>query len=228
MAIVKCPKCGGDVSDKAVKCPHCGKKLKQKTWFIFIIVVLICILACLFGYYKWTQQLKRQEAKRQAQIENLLKQSEEAYAVFDFDTVAQCYDELESLDYDISQQRKLLEYDMSVYEDVYVFYTVICDMDDKLSSGSFNSLRTLVDSLKNPIEDFKALEINPESEIGKYIKNVRTNAMFQLLDIEYVNSNEEIDLDYEITQKTYVNIIRDCLDEIKRIRFPYEAEQSTE
>ena len=30
MALIKCPKCGGKVSDRAVKCPHCGCDPKEK------------------------------------------------------------------------------------------------------------------------------------------------------------------------------------------------------
>ena len=31
MALIKCPQCGGNVSDKAVKCPHCGCNLGKAT-----------------------------------------------------------------------------------------------------------------------------------------------------------------------------------------------------
>ena len=30
MALIKCPNCGNDVSDKAFECPQCGKKLREK------------------------------------------------------------------------------------------------------------------------------------------------------------------------------------------------------
>lgn len=30
MALIKCPECGNDVSDKAIKCPRCGYPLKQE------------------------------------------------------------------------------------------------------------------------------------------------------------------------------------------------------
>ena len=29
MALVKCPKCGGLLSDKAAKCPHCGCTIEE-------------------------------------------------------------------------------------------------------------------------------------------------------------------------------------------------------
>lgn len=31
MALIKCPECGKEISDKAGKCPHCGKILKQES-----------------------------------------------------------------------------------------------------------------------------------------------------------------------------------------------------
>ena len=30
MALIKCPECGKEISDKAEKCPHCGKILQTK------------------------------------------------------------------------------------------------------------------------------------------------------------------------------------------------------
>ena len=31
MAIINCPECGREVSDKALSCPHCGNPINQKT-----------------------------------------------------------------------------------------------------------------------------------------------------------------------------------------------------
>lgn len=32
MSLVKCPECGGEISDKAVMCPHCGLGLRGRPW----------------------------------------------------------------------------------------------------------------------------------------------------------------------------------------------------
>lgn len=32
MAIIKCPECGKDVSDKARNCPHCGNPIDTKVY----------------------------------------------------------------------------------------------------------------------------------------------------------------------------------------------------
>lgn len=31
MALIKCPECGKNISDKAVACPQCGYNLQKKT-----------------------------------------------------------------------------------------------------------------------------------------------------------------------------------------------------
>ena len=54
MALIKCPECGKEISDKAKKCIHCGsityeKKIVNKNnGFIFILGILICLLGILF------------------------------------------------------------------------------------------------------------------------------------------------------------------------------------
>jgi len=35
MAIIKCPECGKEISDKAEKCPHCGVKIKKWQFRMF-------------------------------------------------------------------------------------------------------------------------------------------------------------------------------------------------
>lgn len=46
MAIVKCPECKKDISNKAYTCPHCGFELKEKksnNYLIYIIIALVLI-----------------------------------------------------------------------------------------------------------------------------------------------------------------------------------------
>lgn len=47
MALMKCPECGSDISEKAKICPHCGYKNKRfnKKKLIKIILIIIAILA---------------------------------------------------------------------------------------------------------------------------------------------------------------------------------------
>lgn len=55
MALIKCPECGQQVSDRAKKCPHCGyvlttptsnstKRNRNKRWIIIAVLVLILII----------------------------------------------------------------------------------------------------------------------------------------------------------------------------------------
>jgi len=45
MALVKCPDCGGEVSDKAKACPRCGRRMLKKSsgmgCFLLLLIVLI-------------------------------------------------------------------------------------------------------------------------------------------------------------------------------------------
>ena len=52
MALIKCTKCGHEISDKATVCPKCGNKIavvekkKNSTTKIFIAVALLALLVC--------------------------------------------------------------------------------------------------------------------------------------------------------------------------------------
>ena len=55
MALIKCPECGNDISDKAKRCPKCGfkphKNRKDKLCLIIGTVILMSIL--LFAFWVW-------------------------------------------------------------------------------------------------------------------------------------------------------------------------------
>lgn len=61
MAIIKCPQCGQEISNKAERCVHCGavinkKNLKTKTKIVIaaiIVVILVCVVGG-FGYKKYS------------------------------------------------------------------------------------------------------------------------------------------------------------------------------
>lgn len=61
MALIKCPECGKEMSDKAKSCPNCGYIEKSNRTTIFsviknnpfitgIIVIIFIIIACVIGY----------------------------------------------------------------------------------------------------------------------------------------------------------------------------------
>lgn len=83
MALINCPECGKEVSDKAISCPNCGYVInsplpyysyrktyffqKKKFWIIFSACILI-IAAGLFGYKKYTDYLKEQTILEEIQM----------------------------------------------------------------------------------------------------------------------------------------------------------------
>ncbi len=120
----------------------------------------------------------------------------------------------------MSKQREILEYDRQVYPDAYAYYESIKDVDEKLHNGEYNSLRALINKMISPTKNFEALEINRDSEIGKYINNVRNNNMYTMFNSEFVNSTE-YDLDYYLTSWGYVTILETYTEEIVKEKFPY-------
>ena len=62
MALIKCPECNGDVSDKAATCPHCGygfevsnkgdNKEKQLIEGKKLILTVVSIMAIVIGILK--------------------------------------------------------------------------------------------------------------------------------------------------------------------------------
>lgn len=84
MALIKCPECGNDISDKSITCIHCGypissniKTTNKKTTRVRsgskgkIVLVLIAIVVLLVGIVSIFANLKeqREQAAYQAQLE---------------------------------------------------------------------------------------------------------------------------------------------------------------
>ena len=227
MALIKCKNCGGDISEKAVKCPHCRKRVKKNRLELLMVLASVIIIFWGGGYFGWNQYQKFQEEKRieaekqrQEQIDNLLAQVDGLYASFDFAGIEKCYDSLDELQYDTSKQRKILEYDKSVYEDAYTYYTSIEKVNSKIHEGGYGSLKELVDTIKTPTKNFETLEINYESEVGKYISSVKNNVMYSTFNAEFIN-NEKYDLDNGLTSWGYADIIETYTDYILEEKFPY-------
>lgn len=51
MALIKCPNCNNDLSDKAIKCPKCGSQIKKVIAFnsIDIAVIVALALYCVYA-----------------------------------------------------------------------------------------------------------------------------------------------------------------------------------
>lgn len=48
MALIKCNKCGKEISDKSIKCVGCGYRLQKRDFKPFVIIGLVCILVIVF------------------------------------------------------------------------------------------------------------------------------------------------------------------------------------
>jgi len=73
MALIKCSKCGHDISDKASICPKCGNKIvvseekKNSTTRIVVAIVLVALIACgAFFFLKNGSQEKTNVAATEA------------------------------------------------------------------------------------------------------------------------------------------------------------------
>lgn len=84
MALIKCPECGNDVSDKAECCPHCGinisnikdleelskkkeneikEKQQRQTTNRTIIIVVVVVIALIIGMNLFADYSKKKEKK---------------------------------------------------------------------------------------------------------------------------------------------------------------------
>lgn len=48
MAMIKCPECGHEISDKADKCPNCGNPIKKSKSVAVLGIVIICAIIIAF------------------------------------------------------------------------------------------------------------------------------------------------------------------------------------
>lgn len=63
MALINCKECGKEISNKATTCPNCGNPINDDTYtkeikaskkvaiFIIAILVVVCIIGFIFGYF---------------------------------------------------------------------------------------------------------------------------------------------------------------------------------
>lgn len=77
MAMIRCPECGKEISDKAKVCPNCGapapsaveKKENAKetakivAFRIFLFIVTVAVIAAAVWYYSWSKAKAEQEEK---------------------------------------------------------------------------------------------------------------------------------------------------------------------
>lgn len=65
MALINCPNCNKNISDKAIKCPQCGKRMKRNKYIFPIIIFISLIIIGVCAGYVWNQYQKVQDEKKQ-------------------------------------------------------------------------------------------------------------------------------------------------------------------
>lgn len=86
MALIKCPECGKEISDKAKKCIHCGcpiateQSRARKRTIAIILIIAISIAAVIVGYSSWRHHI---EAQRQATIDKANEAFERSQEIYD-------------------------------------------------------------------------------------------------------------------------------------------------
>lgn len=104
MALIKCPECGNDVSDKAKKCPKCGYKLKRKikndkrkVVLVITAIVIFAVLCGVGGYYGYNYYLAPKNYYNKAM--GLLEDENYEEAVEEFSSAGGYKDASEKYDY---------------------------------------------------------------------------------------------------------------------------------
>lgn len=112
MALVKCPECKKEISNKACTCPNCGydfigerkKKRRYVFWGIILVIILLLAARMIIASYVNTN--------RENQINDLLERAENYYTEMNLDAALECCDELDELGYGTEKLRGAIEYDI--------------------------------------------------------------------------------------------------------------------
>ena len=241
-----CPACGASVESYMSACPNCltpipdiavtnediekkdtkpeNKKTGKKKIIIPIVSVLavaVIALGVVFGMKVYKEQ-------KEEKIANYLSEADTFYSECDFDKVEECYDSLESLGYDVSSQREILEYDREVFDSAYNFNCVLTDCVEKMSdSPSLSETTTLILAFDNALEQLEKQKINENSKLGKYIQDIEDNFTYREAFDTLVNIVNEygdsIYFSYYATQMYHVDKMFEMFlsDGLSEVDFPY-------
>ncbi len=177
MALIECQKCGNKISDTAYKCPKCGKRRWGKSKGIFIFLGILIVFA-ISSFFVIKTILKRVDQKRQAEIAVIEEEMSGLYKKADFDGVENCLDRIDSLKGDTTEQREALEYDRKYYADALNYYTCLKETYDKLDSGGYSSITSVIKTFKDATDRFEKIPINENSEMGRWVKDVKSSSDF--------------------------------------------------
>ena len=213
-------------NNKINKLNNSNTKIKKRAFIILPVLIAFLILgAIIYGTVNKTDNktINNKVNNKENEINNLLKTADNYYSKLDFDNVSRCYDQLEALDYDISEKQEILKYDIEVYDKITEFHNVLIDIKEKINTENYKSLRQLANKLLTAINQFEKIDINMKSDFGNYINSIKNNPMYQNLKETFLN-NKEINLDYPLTSPAYAMLINDHLDILLKEEIPYHAD----
>ncbi len=126
MALIKCPECGNQISDKATICPNCGinvqkvlseireeqqrqKKKQRKHIFVALIFVIIATAISVLAYLYYIDALNSIPSQYREQSKVILDQYESAIRVGDLDNGIRYFDALKNRGLTKRQSRRFEE-----------------------------------------------------------------------------------------------------------------------
>ncbi len=187
----------------------------RRIFYLIIIAVFLCAVG--LGIYGG---IKYQEKRKQQRIEAILSSLEEEYPTLNFPVLFQYYDELDELGYDTSEMREIAWYDQENYTAAIAVYNNIQSVNEKLHSSDYHGLSALMGAFDDTLDAAEQIEINEQSKIGEYIKDLTTDLWYTGYKGAYYHTS--IDLDYGLTSSGHAFVITVYTEPLAKIEFPYD------
>ncbi len=187
----------------------------RRIFYLIIIAVFLCAVG--LGIYGG---IKYQEKRKQQRIETILSSLEEEYPTLNFPVLFQYYDELDELGYDTSEMREIAWYDQENYTAAIAVYNNIQSVNEKLHSSDYHGLSALMGAFDDTLDAAEQIEINEQSKIGEYIKDLTTDLWYTGYKGAYYHTS--IDLDYGLTSSGHAFVITVYTEPLAEIEFPYD------
>ena len=228
MSLINCPECRKEISSKAAICPNCGYNLKskrKKRYFIICGIIIFIVALLIVGIIITVVKRENREKLKS----ELLGQAEKYYEEMDLDSVLECYDKLEELNYDTKKLRSTVEYDVQNYEAGLAYREALDIADEKLNIDTIerlsdNELFDILSELSNATDAFNGLcakGINEDAKVGQYIYNVKNNPMFKVLWNDFLVKRATVAYNNHVENAIAIKV---AIEELLEVEFPYLKE----
>ena len=173
MAMIKCPECSANISDKAKKCPHCGNPIKKVNKKIICILVIIFVTIVLLALFVGMMIKKQNSAKKVSAVNEVISQlvSNKAPSQSEYDNAIDLYNELTD-----NEKSNVLNADvLTKYNDVNL--NAVSQLNTAISKITLSTTFSELLNIKNSYDNL--------NENGKQFIDIKPveNAM-QLTDLE--------------------------------------------